>query len=103
MKNTRILVRLAAMVAVLLVLMAAIAVIGIRGMATVQEGLRTVYEDRVVPLEQISSIESDYYNVRIAVVDAVGARDTAIIAKDAADIAKRVEQAQAMWKAYLAT
>jgi len=103
LKNVRILVRLAAMVAVMLVLMAAIAIIGIRGMALEQEGLRTVYEDRVVPLEQISTIESDYYKVRIAVMDAVGARDVVAIQKDSADITEKVAHAQSMWKAYLAT
>ncbi|WP_395015473.1 methyl-accepting chemotaxis protein [Dongia sp.] len=103
LKNTRILVRLAAMVAVMLMLMTAVAVIGIRGMGGVQEGLRTVYADRVVPLEQISNIQGDYFKVRIAVMDAVGARDVAVIQKDVADVAEKVQHAQAEWKAYLST
>jgi methyl-accepting chemotaxis protein len=103
LKNTRILVRLAAMVAVMLVLMAAVAVIGIRGMGAVQEGLRTVYIDRVVPLEQISSIQSDYFKIRLAVIDAVGTRDVAVVQKDAAAIAESVGHAQELWNAYLAT
>jgi len=103
LQNTRILVRLAAMVAVMLVLMAAIAVVGIRGMAGVQEGLRTVYLDRVVPLEDIGTIQSDYFKVRIAVMDAVGARDVAAIQKDRAAIADLVTHAQERWQAYLAT
>ncbi|GAB2177776.1 methyl-accepting chemotaxis protein [Dongia sp. agr-C8] len=103
LKNTRILVRLGAMVAVMLMLMAAVAVIGIRGMGGVHEGLRTVYADRVVPLEEISTIQSDYFKVRIAIMDAVAARDVAVIQKDSADIAKLVEDAQQRWKAYLAT
>ncbi len=103
LKNTRILVRLAAMVAVMLMLMAAVAVIGIRGMGAVQEGLRTVYADRVVPLEEISTIQSDYFKVRIAIMDAVGARDVAVIQKDNAQVAELVKNAQERWKGYLAT
>jgi methyl-accepting chemotaxis protein len=103
LKNTRVLMRLAAMVAVMLVLMAVIAVIGIRGMSTVHEGLRTVYVDRVVPLEQIGTIESGYFKIRIAVMDAVGASDAAVIQQDSAVIAEEVQKAQALWKGYLAS
>src|SRR5512147_87040 len=78
LRNTRILARLAAMVAVMLMLMAAVAVVGIRGMGGVQEGLRTVYVDRVVPLEDIGTIQSDYFKVRIAVMSAVNARDAVV-------------------------
>jgi len=103
LKNTRVLVRLAAMVAIMLVLMAGIAGIGIRGMSAVQEGLRTVYEDRVVPLVQIGTIQSDYFQVRIAVMDAVNANDAAVIQKDSAAIIERVKNAKGQWQAYLAT
>ncbi|MDQ7249113.1 methyl-accepting chemotaxis protein [Dongia sedimenti] len=103
LKNTRILVRLAAMVAVMVVLMAAIAVIGIRGMGGVEEGLRTVYVDRVVPLEEIGNIQSDYFKVRIAVMDAVAAHDVSVIQKDRDEIAQLVQDTQRRWKDYLAT
>ena len=103
LKNTRILMRLAAMVAVMLVLMSAVAVIGVRGMSTVREGLRTVYEDRVVPLEQIGTIQSNYFKVRISVMSAVAANDAAVIQQDTTAITGQVEDAQKMWKAYLAT
>src|SRR4051812_20681150 len=102
LKNVRVLMRLAAMVAVLLVLMATIALIGMRGMSTVQEGLRTVYEDRVVPLEQISMIQSAYFKVRIAVMDAAAANDVAVVQKDTATIAQEVGAAGKLWQAYLA-
>jgi methyl-accepting chemotaxis protein len=103
LKNTRILTRLAATVAVMLVLMAVVAAIGIRGMAAVNDGLRTVYVDRVVPLEEIATIQSDYFKVRIAIMDAVASRDVALIQKDSADIAELVKDAQQRWKSYLAT
>src|SRR5690348_11279404 len=103
LKHTRVLVRLAAMVAVMLVLMAAVAAIGVRGMSSVQDGLRTVYEDRVVPLEQISTIQSGYFKIRILVMDAIAANDVAVIQKDTAGIVEQVDAAQKLWSAYLAT
>jgi methyl-accepting chemotaxis protein len=103
LKNTRILVRLAAMVVVLLLLMAAIAAIGIRGISTVHAGLRTVFEDRVVPLEQIGAVESGYFRIRIAVMEAVAANDVAAVEKDSAVIAAEIEKTQAKWKDYLAS
>jgi methyl-accepting chemotaxis protein len=103
LQNTRILVRLAAMVAVMFALMAAVAVVGIRGMGSANEGLRTVYMDRAVPLEQIGTIQSDYFMVRIAIMDAVAAHDVAVIQKDRGEIADLVKHGQARWEAYLAT
>jgi methyl-accepting chemotaxis protein len=101
LKNTRVLMRLAAMVVVMLALMVTIAVIGILGMSTVHEGLRTVYADRVLPLEQIGAIESGYFKVRIAVMDAVAANEVATVEKDGAVIAEEVQKAEALWKEYL--
>jgi methyl-accepting chemotaxis protein len=102
-KNSKIATRLAAMLIIMLLLMAAIAAVGINGMATVQENLRSVYEDRAVPLEQLSGIEADYYQIRIAVVDAVDARTAATTQASEATVTDRLAAADTLWKAYLAT
>jgi len=103
LRNTKIIVRLGVLLGAMLVLMAGLSLVGVFGMAGVRESLRTVYEDRVVPLEQLGEIQSDYYQVRIAVVDAIGVADIDAINKDAATIGDRVDHATGMWKAYLAT
>jgi len=101
LKNTKIIVRLGAMLGAMLVLMAGLAAVGVLGMAGVQESLRTVYEDRVVPLEQLGEIQSDYYQVRIAVVDAINANNADAINKDAETIGAKVDHANKLWKDYL--
>ena len=101
LKNTKIIVRLGAMLGAMLVLMAGLAAVGVLGMAGVQESLRTVYEDRVVPLEQLGEIQSDYYQVRIAVVDAINANNADAINKDAETIGAKVDHASKLWKDYL--
>src|SRR5689334_13624975 len=103
LKNIKIIVRLAAMLGAMLVLMAALSTVGIFGMASVREGLRTVYEDRVIPMEQLGQIEADYYQIRIAILDAINANDAAAIAKDADTIGKLVDEATGTWNAYLST
>jgi len=103
LKNTKIIVRLGAMLGAMLVLMAGLAVVGVLGMAGVRESLRTVYEDRVVPLEQLGEIQSDYYQVRIAVVDATSTSDADVVKKDVATIVGVVDHASKLWKDYLAT
>jgi methyl-accepting chemotaxis protein len=101
--NTKIWARLAALVAVLLALIAAVALIGVRGMGTVESGLRTVYMDRVIPLEQISTIQSEYYNIRIAVMRSIATDDASAIRKNVAEIDERVTKARQIWNTYLAT
>jgi methyl-accepting chemotaxis protein len=91
------------MVTLMLVLAGCLTAVGIIGMANVREGLRTVYEDRVIPMQQLGEIEADYYQVRIAVVDAVNGVDPAAAAKSAAAIGKVVDAARVTWKTYLST
>jgi methyl-accepting chemotaxis protein len=103
LKNLKIIVRLGAMLGAMLVLMAGLAAVGVFGMSGVRESLRTVYEDRVIPLEQLGEIEGDYFKVRIAVMNAAHANDVAVINKEAATVAGLVGHATDQWKAYLST
>lgn len=77
--NTKIFVRLAVLVAVLLVLMTGVAVVGIMGQSDLKNRLQTVYVDRVVPLKDLSKMTDEYYRVRILVIESVNANDTAAI------------------------
>src|SRR5947208_1304745 len=103
LKNTRIIVRLGALLGAMLILMGGLSVVGVFGMAGVRESLRTVYEDRVGPLEQPGQIQFDHFQVRIPVIDAVNVAHVEAINKDAATIDDLVKEASGMWKAYLAT
>ncbi len=56
LQNTRIFVRLIALIAVLLAFMLAIAVDGITAMSGMRDSIKTLYEERAVPLVQIAEI-----------------------------------------------
>jgi methyl-accepting chemotaxis protein len=101
--NTKIFVRLAALVGALLVLMTGVAVVGILGLSDIKSGLQTVYLDRVVPLKDLSRITDGYYRVRILVVETVNSTDTAVIAKNKENIDGILTGARETWAAYLKT
>jgi methyl-accepting chemotaxis protein len=101
--NTKIFVRLAILVATLLVLMTGVALVGIMGLSDMKNGLQTVYVDRVVPLKDLSKITNDYFRVRILVIESVNAIDTTIIAKNKEQIDQLLTDARQTWSAYLKT
>jgi methyl-accepting chemotaxis protein len=103
LKHSKIIQRLAALLIVNILLMTVLAVIGYLGMASIREGLRTVYEDRTIALDQVDNIQAAYYDARLAVVAAQSATDPTAIAASKATVDKSVAAAAETWKAYLAT
>ena len=63
-KNTKVSLRLALLGGTLIGLMLIIGVLGIQGMKTANLSMRSVYEDRVIPLKQLKQI-ADMYAVNI--------------------------------------
>ena len=99
--NTKIVVRLAALVAALLLLMAGVAAVGILGLSDIKNELQTVYLDRVVPMKDLSEVTDNYYRVRVLVIQTVTATDTAVIAKNKDEIENILAGARETWAAYL--
>ena len=102
-KNIKILFRLAGQLVVSLLLLGAVSWIGLSLSASVSESLRTVYEDRVIPMRQLAEITDDYYQVRITVVSTLAATDPAVIAEDINKINGLVTAGEKVWQEYLAT
>ena len=63
--NLRIGARLSILVATMLVLVALVVTLGHLGMARINAGLKTVYEDRTVCLVQLGNIERDLFQIRV--------------------------------------
>jgi methyl-accepting chemotaxis protein len=101
--NIKILHRLAGQLVLMLLLLAAVSWVGLSSTASVNESLRTVYEDRVIPMQQLTAITNDYYQVRIAVVNTVNATDPTVIAAQIGRINELVTAGEKVWQAYLAT
>ena len=102
MTDLKISTRLTALLGGLCVLVLLIGIEGLWGMHQSNQGLRTVYEDRVIPLGQLKTV-SDLYAVHI-VDTAHKVRDGALSPADAlASFAKARASIERTWAAYLAT
>lgn len=100
--NIRISTRLALLLAALCLLTAVIGTAGLLGMQRANQGLDTVYQDRVVPLKQIKLV-SDAYAINI-VDTAHKVRDGAMTpAQGLQSVAQARKDIQEQWSAYLAT
>ncbi len=94
--------RLSLLLAALCLLTVAIGAAGLTGMQRANAGLNTVYQDRVVPLQQIKLV-SDAYAVNV-VDTAHKVRDGALTPEQGlASIAKAKKEISDSWSAYLAT
>ena len=80
----------------------AVGVIGITGIRQTNAGLETVYNDRVVPLQQLKAIADDY---AVAIIDAVNKANAGLATAE--DTLKGVvtasEDIQKNWKTFTAT
>ncbi len=102
MKNFTIAQLLYSLVGFLLMILIAVAFLGLNTSKVANAGLQTVYQDRVIPLEQLKTI-ADLYAVNI--VDTSHKTRNANLDWDTAsrNVADAVERIQRNWTAYLAT
>jgi methyl-accepting chemotaxis protein/methyl-accepting chemotaxis protein-1 (serine sensor receptor) len=102
MNQFKISTRLAGLLAALCVLVLLVGVAGLYGMGNSNAGLKSVYDDRVVPLKQIKVV-ADMYAVNV-VDTAHKVRDgTLTPAQGLQSVADARKAIDANWKAYLAT
>lgn len=102
MNRFKISTRLTILLAVLCCLVLLVGGAGIFGMSQSNDGMHSVYEDRVVPLKQIKTV-SDMYAVNV-VDTAHKVRDGALTFQQGAQLlAAARKEIQSNWSAYLAT
>ena len=76
---------------------------GLGGMAQTEAGLKTVYEDRTIPLGQVGKIESLLLQNRLAIADSLVTPTPDVIAESTARIEKNIAEITRIWDAYMAT
>src|SRR5690242_19020091 len=86
LKNSSIGLRLGIMVGVLLTLLAGSGAISIIGTGSVAVSLRTVYQDRTVPLTYLTNLLDGFHKIRLTVLSLLQADDPATIEKLAAEV-----------------
>lgn len=94
--------RLSFSFAIPLVLMLLLAITGLLAMNSMNQGLKTVYLDRVVPLKGLKNI-ADLYAV--SVIDAVNKADAGLLSSQQAleQVQRAQQQIAAQWTSYMAT
>jgi len=95
--------RLSAVIGMLLLLTVCVGLSGLYGMGSANEGLRTVYEDRTVALEQVSRIDRLLVSNQLALAYALQDPSPASLKAQAEQIGKNLLEVDAAWAAYMAT
>ncbi|GAA4419212.1 methyl-accepting chemotaxis protein [Acidovorax lacteus] len=101
-EDIKIATRLTLLLVALCLLMVVIGAAGLLGMRDANQGLNTVYQDRVVPLKQLKVVADAY---AVAIVDtAHKVRDGALSTQQGLESVRQARQSiQKEWTAYLAT
>jgi methyl-accepting chemotaxis protein len=102
-KNLSIKSRLTTVIAILSVLLIVIGGMGLLGMSKASEGLRSVYEDRTVPMEQISSIQKLLLTNRLRIAVSLVTPTPEVIQKNTAEVEQNIVEIGKIWEAYMAT
>jgi methyl-accepting chemotaxis protein len=100
-KNASIKFRMLSVLCAMALLMIAISSNGLLGIKRASEGLRTVYEDRTVPLGQLGEIKTKVLHIRTAIVTGLAFKNEA--PKQHEEIAQDINAIDKLWTAYMTT
>ena len=101
MKNQKISTLMSWLIGSLAAMLLGIGLMGLWGMNRSNAALKTVYEDRTVPIDQLAHVNALQLNNRLAVAN--GLLQTLPAADAAAQVEANLAQANKMWDAYMAT
>lgn len=97
--KSRLILTLSLLVAFLL----GVQVLGLVGMSSAIDGIKTVYHDRAIPLTQMSDIETRLLHNRLAITSVLVMPDPATIATKTALVEENNKIVNRIWDKYLAT
>jgi len=103
LSNMKISTRLVSLLALLLVLAMVVGGVGLVGMSKTNDGLRSVYEDRTVPLMDLGLIIDMANRIRTNAVVAANALVPEVAEKANADTLSLDGEIDKLWKKYIAT
>ena len=103
MNHFKISTRLMLLIGLMSVLLLIVGGMGLYGTDQTRDGLRTVYEDRAVPLGQLSQMQSNLLENRLALTNALANFTPEEVQRAAAEIATNLAENNALWAAYAAT
>lgn len=98
LKNTKIVYRLTALMVIMLILIAVLGGMGINTASNMNESIRTIYEDRTLPLDRLNDVLEKLYGIRVDVLNA--AVEPAKAGEKRHEVDKRITDVAADWKVY---
>ncbi len=102
-KNPSIKTRLISVLGLLSVLMILIGGMGLHCMSKANDGLRTVYEDRTVPMSQISTIKELMLTNQLRINTALVTPTPEVIQKNTAEVEQNIAEISKIWGTYMTT
>ncbi|MFI3120675.1 MAG: methyl-accepting chemotaxis protein [Methylococcaceae bacterium] len=100
-KNLNIKSRLTTMMAVISILLLVIGGMGLFGMAKSNDGLRSVYEDRTVPMKQIAAIQKLLLTNRLLITASLSASTVEEIRQNTIEVEQNIKEIAQIWDAYM--
>ena len=102
MKNTSVKFRVVTVLAALTLLLVVLGGIGLYGMSKSAESLREVYEQRTIPIAQISNIQQLLLTNRLRISASLEMPTAEVIQKNTEEIEKNIEEISKTWEIYYA-
>jgi PAS domain S-box-containing protein len=103
MLNLKISTRLMLLIGALAALLLAIGLTGLSGISQSNAALKTVYEDRTVPMGQLADLQHQVLLNRLAIANAVLNPTPETLTKSIADVGASLVTIQKTWDAYMAS
>ncbi|MGA8785704.1 MAG: Tar ligand binding domain-containing protein, partial [Polaromonas sp.] len=103
MNNLKISTRLMILIGVLSMLLMAIGGVGLFGISQSNEALKSVYEDRTVPMGQLADIQENLLRNRLVIANSLANPTPEEITKNTAEVDANIANINKVWTAYMAT
>jgi PAS domain S-box-containing protein len=103
LKNLTIKSRLIFLLSFLVAFLLGVQMFGLFGMSSAIDGLKTVYQDRVIPLKQVGRIESLLLHNRVALTATLLTPTPEVIEKNTTIIEKNIDEMTRAWVTYTTT
>jgi len=103
MHNLTIKMRLIMTLSIISVVLLVVGGLGLFGMSSANRGLQSVYEDRTIPLDQVTKIARLILRNRLDIANSVLSPIPAEIQKNMDDMDKNIVEIGKIWEAYMAT
>ncbi|MFZ2387555.1 MAG: Tar ligand binding domain-containing protein [Polaromonas sp.] len=103
MNNLKISTRLMILIGILSILLIAIGSVGLFGISQSNDALRSVYQDRTVPMGQLAGIQENLLRNRLVIANSLANPTSEEITKNTAEVDANIANINKVWTAYMAT